>query len=124
MNQVHKENLLRIENAKSEREGINIEIFGMEGIPEEVKAAHEQIVIREYYDAQAERARVTGNPPAGQSNSQPKLPKLESGEELKNRVQEQKAKREAEKRAATVSATADNQVNPQTVSTSLSKSNI
>ncbi|KAG0492757.1 hypothetical protein HPP92_005894 [Vanilla planifolia] len=38
--QVHKENVTKVPNAKSGRDSIEIEIFGMQGIPPEVLAAH------------------------------------------------------------------------------------
>ncbi|CAI7890993.1 unnamed protein product [Closterium sp. NIES-54] len=38
--QVHKENLTKVPNARPGRESVEIEIFGMEGIPPEAIAAH------------------------------------------------------------------------------------
>ena len=42
MNQVHKEQLLLVENSLPNRAGLDVEIFGMEGIPEDVVQAHNQ----------------------------------------------------------------------------------
>lgn len=39
--QVHKESITKVPNAKPERESTELEIFGMEGIPPEILAAHE-----------------------------------------------------------------------------------
>ncbi|GAB2282496.1 hypothetical protein Dimus_017039 [Dionaea muscipula] len=38
--QVHKENVTKVPNAKSERESTEIEIYGMQGIPADILAAH------------------------------------------------------------------------------------
>jgi hypothetical protein len=45
MNQVHKETLSSVENSLPNRQGLEVEIFGMEGIPEEVTRAHNQRII-------------------------------------------------------------------------------
>lgn len=42
MNQVHKETLTSVDNSLPNRQGLEVEIFGMEGIPEEVVQAHNQ----------------------------------------------------------------------------------
>ncbi|KAG6556159.1 hypothetical protein Mapa_002100 [Marchantia paleacea] len=39
--QVHKESITKVPNAKPERESTEPEIFGMEGIPPEILAAHD-----------------------------------------------------------------------------------
>ncbi|KAJ7570513.1 hypothetical protein O6H91_01G123700 [Diphasiastrum complanatum] len=39
--QVHKESITKVPNSKPERESTEIEIFGMEGIPAEILAAHD-----------------------------------------------------------------------------------
>ncbi|KAG9621158.1 hypothetical protein KCU64_g21372, partial [Aureobasidium melanogenum] len=44
MNQVHKENLTTVENALPNRSAPDIEIFGMEGIPDDVMQQHNQRV--------------------------------------------------------------------------------
>ncbi|OAL45902.1 hypothetical protein IQ07DRAFT_591172 [Pyrenochaeta sp. DS3sAY3a] len=65
MNQVHKENLTFVENAIAGRQGLDIEIFGMEGVPEEVLEQHNQKVTQDHFAEQQERARLTGNPIQG-----------------------------------------------------------
>ena len=96
MNQVHKENLSHVENALPNRKGLDIEIFGMEGVPEDVIQQHQQRVLQEFYEAQKERQIATGNPPAGSGKSvQPKKPRLESSNELKARLREWLAKKAA-----------------------------
>lgn len=95
MNQVHKENLTSVENALPNRANPEIEIFGMEGIPEDVVAAHNQRVLSQIQQAEAERRAATGNPApggAGAGAGGPKRPKVESPAELKKRLAEHKAK--------------------------------
>ncbi|KAJ2897420.1 hypothetical protein MKZ38_004682 [Zalerion maritima] len=101
MNQVHKESLSNVENALSNRQGLDVEIFGMEGIPEDVVQQHNQRIIQNFYQAQADRQTATGNPPsgAGADHSRKKL-KFESPEELKTRLREYAARRLSEKAAA------------------------
>lgn len=65
MTQVHKESLAQVENAISGRSGLDIEIFGMEGVPQEVIDAHNQQVTHKHFEEEQERARVTGNPVRG-----------------------------------------------------------
>ncbi|KAF2013978.1 hypothetical protein BU24DRAFT_395110 [Aaosphaeria arxii CBS 175.79] len=65
MNQVHKENLTQVENAIPGRSGLDIEIFGMEGVPAEVIDQHVQDTTHKHFEEEAERARVTGNPIRG-----------------------------------------------------------
>ena len=65
MNQVHKENLTHVENANPGRQGLEIEIFGMEGVPAEIIDQHNQEVTQAHFSAEAERARLTGNPVRG-----------------------------------------------------------
>lgn len=95
MSQVHKEQLTEIENALPNRAGIDVEIFGMEGIPEDVLHAHRQRVATQFAQAEAERQAATGNPPAGSGGGgQPaKKPKLENLSDLKKRLAEHRAKR-------------------------------
>ena len=96
MSQVHKETLSAVENALPNRSSLDVEIFGMEGVPEDVLQAHNQRVITQYQQAEAERRAVTGNPPPGSGGAsgapQSKKPKLESPAELKKRLAEHKAK--------------------------------
>lgn len=97
MTQVHKETLTIIENALPNRSGLDVEIFGMEGIPEDVVQAHNQRVIQSFAQAEAERRAATGNTgPGGLGPNQPKKPKFESPSDLKKRLAEHKAKKAAE----------------------------
>ncbi|KAL2871057.1 putative C2H2 finger domain protein [Aspergillus lucknowensis] len=102
MSQVHKEQLTAVDNALSNRSSLDVEIFGMEGVPEDVIQAHNQRVITQFQQAEAERQALTGNPPSGASSSsgpQPaKKPKTENISDLKKRLAEHKAKK-AEARA-------------------------
>lgn len=94
MNQVHKETLTNVENALPNRQGLEVEIFGMEGIPEEVVQAHNQRIIAGFYQAEAERRAATGNPgPGGGNGGQAKKPKFESPGDLKKRLAEHKARK-------------------------------
>ncbi len=99
MNQVHKESLSNVENALPTRQSLDVEIFGMEGIPEEIVQQHHQRIIQNYYTAQAERRAATGNPPPGQSGSQgpAKKLKIEPSGDLKARLAEHRAQRAGQK---------------------------
>ncbi|KAL8978126.1 MAG: hypothetical protein Q9205_006217 [Flavoplaca limonia] len=99
MTQVHKETLGTIENALPNRAGPDIEIFGMEGIPDDVKTSHEQRVIGQYAQAEADRRASTGNPASGTAAGAVKKPKFESPSDLKKRLAEHKAKKAAEQSA-------------------------
>jgi hypothetical protein len=125
MNQVHKENLTSVENALPNRQGLDIEIFGMEGVPEDIIQQHNQRIIQNYYTAQAERQAATGNPPGGLSGGQgpAKKIKYETPEELKKRLADHRAKVAAQKAAGTngaapAPAPADGQSPAQGVSAS------
>jgi hypothetical protein len=65
MNQVHKETLTHVENAITGRQGLDIEIFGMEGVPEDVLDQHNQQVTQTHFAEEAARQRLTGNPARG-----------------------------------------------------------
>jgi hypothetical protein len=65
MNQVHKENLTQVENAIPGRQGLDIEIFGMEGVPDDITAQHQSVVTEQHFDEEAERQRLSGNPARG-----------------------------------------------------------
>jgi len=99
MNQVHKETLTTVENALPNRQGLEIEIFGMEGVPEDILQQHQQRIISNFYTAQAERRAATGNPPPGVSGEQgpAKKIKIETPEEIKKRLAEHRAKVAAQK---------------------------
>lgn len=100
MNQVHKESLSSVENALPNRQGLDVEIFGMEGIPEDIVQQHNQRIIQNFYQAQAERYAATGNPPPGQSRKGPtKKLRIETPEEIKKRLAEHRARIAAQKAA-------------------------
>lgn len=100
MNQVHKESLTTVENALPNRQGLDVEIFGMEGIPEDIVQQHNQRIIQNFYQAQAERHAATGNPPPGQNDKRPaKKIKVETPEEIKKRLAEHRARVAAQKGA-------------------------
>jgi hypothetical protein len=48
LSQVHKEQLTEVDNALPNRMGLDVEIFGMEGIPEDVLKAHQQRVATQF----------------------------------------------------------------------------
>lgn len=97
MTQVHKETLTTIDNALPNRSGLDIEIFGMEGIPEDIVTSHNQRVLTSFAQAEAERRAATGNPaPGGAGGNGAKKPKFESPSDLKKRLAEHKAKKAAE----------------------------
>ncbi|KEF55406.1 uncharacterized protein A1O9_08156 [Exophiala aquamarina CBS 119918] len=92
MSQVHKENLTAVDNALPNRAGLDIEIFGMEGIPEDIVQQHSQRVLTTYHQAQAERSAATGNNQASSVTANVnKKPKLEQLSDLKKRLAEHKA---------------------------------
>ncbi|KAF8248919.1 hypothetical protein K440DRAFT_641623 [Wilcoxina mikolae CBS 423.85] len=91
MEQVHKETLEQVENALPGRESIDLEIFGTEGIPESEVAAHNQRIMAEYAQREADRRAASG-----QSNG-PKKPKIDISKELD--PEEIKRKLEAHKKA-------------------------
>ena len=99
MNQVHKESLSSVENALPNRQGLEVEIFGMEGVPEDIVQQHNQRIIQNYYQAQAERHAATGNPPPGQGQGSAKKIKVESKDDLKKRLAEHRARLAAQKAA-------------------------
>lgn len=103
MQQVHKEELKSVPNALDDRDDVNLEIFGMEGIPAQMRQAYNQQVTQAYYKQEAEHRARTGNN-LHSSGDQPaaKKPKFDEDAraELKRRVAEAKAKKEAQKAAA------------------------
>ncbi|KAF2124506.1 hypothetical protein P153DRAFT_326771 [Dothidotthia symphoricarpi CBS 119687] len=91
MSQVHKENLTHVENAIPGRQGLELEIFGMEGVPAEIIDLQNQQVTQKHFAEEQERARITGNPVRGQyangtvpPNKRPKV--TESLEEIEERA--------------------------------------
>ena len=105
MTQVHKESLTAIENALPNRAGLDVEIFGMEGVPDDVRKSHEKRVLENFAQAEAERRASTGNPAPGAAGTDgtAKKPKVEEKMSLKERLAAHKAKKVAEE-----SATAQN----------------
>lgn len=100
MTQVHKETLSVIENALPNRSGLEVEIFGMEGIPEDIVQSHKQRVLQSFAQAEAERRAATGNASQdGIASGAIKKPKYESPSDLKKRLAEHKAKKAAEEAA-------------------------
>lgn len=111
MSQVHKEELREVPNAQEHRKELNIEIFGMEGIPQELVDARTAAVSKHYQSLESEHIRKTGNPISGSAAAKErneataekaaasKKPKIESKEDLKRRIAEAKAKRDAAKAA-------------------------
>lgn len=92
MSQVHKENLTAVDNALPNRAGLDIEIFGMEGIPEDIVQQHNQRVLTNYHQAQADRQSGGANSAAGAAGGGAlKKPKLEATSDLKKRLAEHKA---------------------------------
>ena len=109
MNQVHKETLAQVENALEGREGLDVEIFGMEGIPEDALLQHHQQIIDDFHKNRADRQAATGNPPPGQRGSQRgplKKIKMETAEELKARLAVWRAQAETRKKAEAAAAAA------------------
>lgn len=97
LTQVHKETLETVENALANRAGLNVEIFGMEGIPEGVVQLHNQRVITQFHQDAADRRAATGNPApgSGEGGNVAKKPKLEASGDLKARLAAFKAKKAA-----------------------------
>lgn len=98
LTQVHKESLDKVDNALPNRQGVDIEIFGMEGIPEDILQQHNQRITQEFYSGEAARRAASGNPGPGanaQNPSASKKPKFESPSDLKKRLAEHKAKKAA-----------------------------
>ena len=93
MSQVHKETLTAVDNALPNRAGLDIEIFGMEGIPEEIVQQHNQRVLQTYHQAQADRAAHNHGGAAGGNAS--KKPKVEDKMTLKERLALHKAQKAA-----------------------------
>lgn len=109
MNQVHKENLTTVDNALPNRSAPDMEIFGMEGIPEDILQAHNQRISHEFFAAEAERRAMTGNPGPGAGSNKPqgtgvKKPKFESPADLKKRLAEHKAKKAAAEANGSISS--------------------
>ncbi|KAK3060362.1 hypothetical protein LTR53_020136, partial [Teratosphaeriaceae sp. CCFEE 6253] len=80
----------------------------MEGIPDEVLGAHKQRITEAFFKREAERRVATGNPGPGGAAAQGgaegggglKKPRVETAEEIKKRLAEHKARKQAEKLGA------------------------
>lgn len=90
MNQVHKETLSHVENAIAGRSGLEIEIFGMEGVPQEVVEQHNQAVTHKHFEEEQERARISGNPVRGLYTNGSAVP--EKRKKVKEAIDEIKAR--------------------------------
>jgi len=101
MDQVHKETLTTVEDALPNRaDPNNVEIFGMEGIPEDIMFAHRQRIAQAFQEAEQQRMASSGH--GGQNNNAPgsKKAKLtESKEDLKARLAAHKAQKQLEREA-------------------------
>lgn len=91
LSQVHKENLDAVEDALPNRNNIQLEIFGMEGVPQDIIDQHRQRIIREYTELHGHR-QSTNNQGAANAS---KKPKIETKEEIKARLAAFKAKKAA-----------------------------
>jgi hypothetical protein len=94
LNQVHKETLNQVENALPNRQGLEVEIFGMEGIPQDSLEQHRNRIIQNFYQAQEDRRIATGNPASGQAMPRKKI-KMETTEEVLKRLAEFRAHKKA-----------------------------
>jgi hypothetical protein len=89
MTQVHKEQLNQVENAIAGRGGLDIEIFGMEGVPPEVIDQHNQQVTATHFADEAARQQATGNPTRGSGvngTANKRAKKNETLEEIQERA--------------------------------------
>ncbi|KAL9093071.1 MAG: hypothetical protein Q9165_004209 [Trypethelium subeluteriae] len=100
LNQVHKDTLDEVEGAVVSRRDPTLEIFAMEGIPDDILQAHRQRVILKFHEAQAAHQALTGNPPSGGAagHASKKL-KQETAEEIKQRVAARVAESKARRAA-------------------------
>ncbi|KAF2859399.1 hypothetical protein K470DRAFT_271576 [Piedraia hortae CBS 480.64] len=100
MQQVHKEDLLSVGNALPHRSEVSVEIYGMEGIPEDILNSHKQRVREEYYKMEAEYRAATGNPLPGTKVEEKPKRSVPDTNDAKKRLAEFRAKKAAEKAAA------------------------
>ncbi|EWC43569.1 hypothetical protein DRE_01456 [Drechslerella stenobrocha 248] len=93
MTQVHKETLKEVKNAIPGRESTEIEIFGMEGIPEDVLQAHHTRIMAQIHQKESERRVAQGLPPLGHEGAAKKKIKVDSvdPEEIMKRLAAHKA---------------------------------
>lgn len=104
MNQVHKETLAAVDNALPNRADLSVEIFGMEGIPEDIIQQHNQRVLIQFHQNEADRRTASGNAGPGVigGGAGVKKPKIEDASDLKKRLAEHKAKRHKKQLAEVV----------------------
>lgn len=91
MSQVHKETLTAVDNALPNRAGLDIEIFGMEGIPEEIVQQHHQRVLQNFHQQQSDRQAASSGAAGGAGANANKKPKIEDKMSLKERLAMHKA---------------------------------
>lgn len=101
MQQVHKETLTSVDAAIEGRSRPDVEIFGMEGIPDDLLSTHRQNIMNEYFAMEGKRTAQTGNPPPGQGepNSRKRKADEETKEQRKARLAEHIAMRRAQRAA-------------------------
>ncbi|KAJ4351811.1 uncharacterized protein N0V89_007155 [Didymosphaeria variabile] len=90
MTQVHKEQLNQVENAIAGRGGLDIEIFGMEGVPPEIIDQHNQQVTQQHFADERARQQATGNPTRGSGmngTANKRAKKNETLEEIQERAE-------------------------------------
>ncbi|GAB7363165.1 hypothetical protein MBLNU230_g3449t1 [Neophaeotheca triangularis] len=98
MDQVHKEKPDLIENALQSRADPTVEIFGMEGIPEDVLQEHNRRISEMWHKQEHDRRVATGNPPPGQTHES-KRQKKEDPADVKARAKALIEQKKAEKAA-------------------------
>lgn len=89
MTQVHKEQLNQVENAIPGRGGLDIEIFGMEGVPSEIVDKHNQEVTAKHFADERARQLASGNPTrgSGANAANKRAKKNETLEEIQERAE-------------------------------------
>lgn len=95
LQQVHKEELHQVDNALPSREEPNVEIFGMEGIPDDVKQQHDDRITQKFFRDQEVRAQATGNAVGGGSANPKKRPPMASIEEMRQQLEDLISKNQA-----------------------------
>lgn len=96
MTQVHKEQLNQVENAIAGRGGLDIEIFGMEGVPPEIIDQHNQQVTAQHFADERARQQATGNPTRGSGlngSTNKRAKKNETLEEIQERAEKYRVDR-------------------------------
>lgn len=123
VNNVHKLTVDKIENALPGRESTKVEIFGMMGIPDDLREEKRGEVIRKYEVFANEYRAKTGNPLPGSAEAEEralKAPRLkETKEERQARLREHIAQRKAMKEGKANAASPGNAADAMEVSISL-----